>query len=78
METTITTVGSVYKTNRCIVVEGPPWGDAEFYGKWLLAAAEANAFRDEAFKERRLQKEASVGPLHPGLWSKCILDANAA
>ena len=57
METTITTVGSVYKTNHCIVVEGPPWGDAEFYGKWLLAAAEANAFRDEAFKESGFRKK---------------------
>jgi hypothetical protein len=50
MERTITTVDSIYKTNRCILVEGPPWGDAEFYGKWLLAATEADAFRDEALR----------------------------
>jgi hypothetical protein len=57
MERTITTVDSIYKTNRCILVEGPPWGDAEFYGKWLLAATEADAFRDEAFKDSSFRKQ---------------------
>ena len=30
------------KNNTRILVEGPAWGDAEFYGNWLLMAAKAN------------------------------------
>ena len=26
----------------CILVEGPAWGDAKHYGRWLIAAAKAN------------------------------------
>jgi hypothetical protein len=40
----------------CILVEGPPWGDAEFYGKWLLAAAKAESFWKEAYADRDFQK----------------------
>ena len=25
--------------DTCVLVEGPAWGDAEFYGRWLLNAA---------------------------------------
>jgi hypothetical protein len=32
----------------CILVEGPAWGDAEFYGKWLLSAAKANELLQQA------------------------------
>jgi hypothetical protein len=34
----------------CILIEGPQWGDADFYGKWLLAAAEAEALWKRALK----------------------------
>jgi hypothetical protein len=34
-----------------VLVEGPPFGDAEFYGKWLLAAAEAEALWRALFKD---------------------------
>ena len=30
----------------------PRWGDAEFYGKWLLAAAKAEALWKEAMTTR--------------------------
>jgi hypothetical protein len=33
-----------------VLVEGP-FGDAEFYGKWLLAAAEAEALWRALFKD---------------------------
>ena len=33
------------------LVEGPKWGDAEFLGQWLLAAAKANALWKEIFKD---------------------------
>ena len=36
------------KCKSCILVEGPAWGDAEFYGKWLLSAAKANELSQQA------------------------------
>src|SRR3974390_1912261 len=36
------------KCKSCILVEGPAWGDAEFYGKWLLSAAKANELLRQA------------------------------
>ena len=32
----------------CILVEGPRWADAAFYGKWLLVAAKAHALCEKA------------------------------
>ena len=40
-----------------IPIEGPPFGDAEFYGKWLLAAAKAEALWREALKDQSFEKE---------------------
>jgi hypothetical protein len=37
--------------NPCILVEGPRWGDAEFYGRWLLAAVEARRLFTEATRD---------------------------
>jgi hypothetical protein len=34
----------------CILIEGPRWGGAKFYGRWLLAAAEAQRLFNEATK----------------------------
>jgi hypothetical protein len=31
-----------------VLVEGPEWGDAEFYGHWLLGAARAHSLLQEA------------------------------
>src|SRR5882757_8313612 len=37
---------------RCVLIEVAKWGDAHFYGQWLLAAAEAETlFRSELAKE---------------------------
>jgi|SRR5215471_17830625 len=36
------------KHDTRILVEGPAWGDAEFYGNWLLMAAKANELLQEA------------------------------
>lgn len=41
----------------CVLVEGPSWGDAEFYGRWLFAAAEAEAFWKNAYKDSEFQKQ---------------------
>lgn len=48
---------SIHQSDRCILVEGPHWGDAKFYGAWLLAAAEAEAFWKEAFKDSDFSKQ---------------------
>jgi hypothetical protein len=32
---------AAHKLNRCVLVQGPAWHDAEFLSKWLLAAAQA-------------------------------------
>ena len=32
------------RTDPYILVQGPAWGDAQFYGQWLQAAANAEAF----------------------------------
>jgi hypothetical protein len=36
------------KNETCILVEGPSWGDAEFYGNWLLLAAKASELLQQA------------------------------
>src|SRR5262249_47467831 len=53
----------------CILIEGPRWGDAAFYGKWLLAAAEADAIwekADPSFKNHNLGMTAIT--LLSALW----------
>lgn len=39
------------------LVTGPSWGDAEFYGKWLLAAARAEKFSKEAQQDPTFLKK---------------------
>jgi hypothetical protein len=34
-----------------VLIEGPQWGDASFFGKWFLAAAEADRLHLEAYRE---------------------------
>jgi len=34
-----------------VLVEGPAWGDAEFYGRWLLAAAKAQKLVQQAKRD---------------------------
>ena len=40
-----------------VLVEGPRWADAEFYGKWLLAAAKANALWQQSMKDPSFVKK---------------------
>jgi hypothetical protein len=46
-------VMSQYPVAEFILIEGPGWNDAEFYGKWLLAAAEAQRLWTEAAEADR-------------------------
>jgi hypothetical protein len=48
---------SIEKSEPCILIEEPRWADAEFYGKWLLAAAKAEALWTEALEDPIFQKQ---------------------
>jgi hypothetical protein len=48
---------SLVRKGQCVLVEGPSWGDAKFYGRWLLAAAEAEVFWKNAYKDSEFQKQ---------------------
>jgi hypothetical protein len=50
------------ESSPCVIVEGPSWGDAEFYGRGLLAAAAAEKMKPKA--ERVEVLDATV----PGLY----------
>jgi hypothetical protein len=51
-------VDSIRESESYILVEGPRWGDAEFYGKWLLAAAKAEALWKQAMEDSIFAKQA--------------------
>lgn len=43
--------------NPCAVIESPKWGDAGFYGKWLLAAAHAETLWNDARIDPEFEKQ---------------------
>jgi len=45
------TENSACKRRSCILVEGPRYGDATFYGHWLLSAAKANELLQQAKRD---------------------------
>jgi hypothetical protein len=53
---TTNTLAQEYET--AILVEGPAWGDARFYGKLLLAAAESNELLKQARRDDPVFNEA--------------------
>jgi hypothetical protein len=56
METSVQATSSAHRLNT-VLVEGPPWGDARFLGKWLLAAARAEGFWKEAYNDPAFHKQ---------------------
>jgi hypothetical protein len=44
------------RIDPCVLVQSPAWGDAQFYGKWLLAAAKAEALWKNAYADQHFQK----------------------
>ena len=52
-----------------VLVEGPEWGDAQFYGEWLLAAAKAQLIWRDALQDQKFAKqiEQSVSSMNPTL-----------
>lgn len=46
------------ESDSCILVEGPSWGDAKFYGLWLLSAAKISKLLKQARRNDRAFHEA--------------------
>jgi hypothetical protein len=44
------------RTDPYILVQGPAWGNARFYGQWLQAAANAEAFWKEAYADEDFRR----------------------
>jgi hypothetical protein len=44
------------RTNSHILVQGPAWGEAGFYGRWLLAGANANRLWKRARSDLKFAK----------------------
>jgi hypothetical protein len=45
------------RTDPYILVQGPAWGDAQFYGEWLLAAAKAQIYWKEAYADEHFKQQ---------------------
>jgi hypothetical protein len=45
------------RTDPYILVQGRAWGDAQFYGQWLQAAANAEAFWKEAYADEDFKRQ---------------------
>jgi hypothetical protein len=43
-----------------VLIEGPAWGDAKFYGEWLLAAAKAQCFWKEALRDQAFEGQVEL------------------
>ncbi len=43
----------------CVLVDGPSWGNMPLYGKWLIAAARANALWYRAINDHSFKKQVS-------------------
>jgi hypothetical protein len=55
----------IQETEPFILVEGPRWADAEFYGKWLLMATKTQALWEKTIKDTRFKKQiARLTVLH--------------
>jgi hypothetical protein len=50
----------IQETEPFILVEGPRWADAEFYGKWLLMATKAQALWEKALKCPSFEKQTAL------------------
>ena len=47
-------------TKPYVLIEGPRWGDAEFYGRWLLAAGKAEALWKEAVNDNSFKRQIEL------------------
>jgi hypothetical protein len=44
-------------TDPYVLVKGPAWGEAQFYGEWLLAAGKAEAYWKEAYADQDFKQQ---------------------
>src|SRR5690242_6130881 len=44
-------------TDPYVLIQGPAWGDARFYGEWLLAAAKAEAYWKGAYSDENFKQQ---------------------
>jgi hypothetical protein len=44
-------------TDPYVLIQGPAWGDARFYGEWLLGAGKAQAYWREAYTDLDFKKK---------------------
>ena len=51
---------SIDESEPRVLVEGPGFGDTEFFGRWLLAAAKANAFWLNALEDKTFQSRVDL------------------
>jgi hypothetical protein len=51
---------AIHENEPFILVEGPGWGNVEFFGKWLSAAAKADALWNEAVKDRIFEQQVAL------------------
>ena len=51
---------AIRKNEPYILVEGPGWGKVEFFGKWLVAAAKADALWNKALKDRIFEQQVAL------------------
>jgi hypothetical protein len=52
--------GTTNKIEPQVLIEGPRWGDAEFYGKWMLAVATAQELWKEAQNDPAFIKQIEL------------------
>jgi hypothetical protein len=57
VETSMQITSSAHHSHNFVLVQGPRWGDAEFLGRWLLAAAEAERFWREAYDDPTFHRQ---------------------
>ena len=53
-----------YEHQFNVLVEAPPWGDADFYGRWLLAAARAEALWKIAMRDELFDQTVQLSLIH--------------
>lgn len=46
-----------FQFDRCVIVDGRAYGDAKFYGEWLLAAANAQSLWEQALEDQEFAKQ---------------------
>jgi len=49
-----------HNNELCVLIEGPKWGDAVFYGRWLILSARVDDLWKET-SENRYKRQDTTG-----------------